>query len=144
MVPLYEFNCCNRKQYHRIDMNEQDLVVIKSRTLTLKERVISDEVVLVDSVGGDMYFMFELRYVPEDTDGRIRFCPIDDFHAKFEIDTYPTAVTEIIAPAYIGTYENKYDLYCKIVVNEQTPQTGSHNVIITFLRGKEDLHGTTN
>lgn len=123
-------------------MDEKDLVVIKSRTLTLKERVASDEVVLTDPVGGDMFFTFELFYIPEDHNGKIRFSPVDDFHAKFDVDTYPTAVTEIVAPARIGTYEDKYALYCKIVVEEQTPQTGNHNVIITFLRGKEVLDGS--
>lgn len=123
-------------------MDEKDLVVIKSRTLTLKERVSSDEVVLTDPVEGDMYFTFELFYIPDDYKGKIRYLPSDDFHAKFEIDTYPTAVTEIASPARIGTYQEKYALYCTIVVEEQTPQTGNHNVIITFLRGKEVLDGS--
>ena len=70
-------------------MDEKDLVVIKSRTLTLKERVSSDEVVLTDPVEGDMYFRFELFYIPDDYKGKIRYLPSDDFHAKFEIDTYP-------------------------------------------------------
>lgn len=122
-------------------MNEQDLIVIKSRTLVLKNRELSDEVVLTDPVGGDMYFQFELFYVPEDYDGKIRYLPSDDFHAKVEIDTFPTAVTEIASPARIGSYEDKYPLYFKVVVEEQTQQTERHNVIVTFLRGKEAIYG---
>lgn len=122
-------------------MNKQDLIVIKNRTLILKNGEASDEVVLTDPIGGDMYFRFKIVYIPEDTEGKIRYIPSDDFHATIEIDTCPAAVTENISPARIGTYENKYPLYFDVVVEQQTPQTERHNVIVTFLRGKEETDG---
>ena len=124
-------------------MDIKDLVVIKSRTLVLKNRENSDEVVLVDPNGEDAYFRFEIIYIPDDVEGKIRFTPLDDRHAKIEIDTKPLAVTETKTPIRIGTYEGKYPLFFEVVVQEQTPQTESHNVIVTFLRGKEALNGTT-
>lgn len=124
-------------------MNKQDLIVLKSRTLVLKNREISDEVVLTDPKGGDAFFRFEIIYISDEAEGKVRFLPSDDRHAKIEIDTTPLAVAAgTHFPIRIGTYEDKYPLFFEIVVQEQTPQTETHNVIVTFLRGKESSDGT--
>lgn len=123
-------------------MTEQDLTVIKSRTLVLREHEKSSEIVLTDDVEGDMYFSFELMYIPDNAEGKVRYNPIDDFHAKIEIDAYPTAVTEMSKPAKIGTYQNDYPLYFSIVVEPQLEQSKSHNVLITFYKGKEGADGS--
>lgn len=45
-------------------MKEEELTIIKSRPLVLKNGERSSEIVLADNTGdGDMFFTFEIRYV---------------------------------------------------------------------------------
>lgn len=119
-------------------MNEQDLEIIKSRSLFLKNGERSSEVVLVDPDGGDMFFTFELRYAEDKNKGKTRLRAIDAHHAEFIIDTLPEAITKPADFIEIGTYGvlNK-PLYLGFVVQPQIAQSGEHNVIITFYTRKE-------
>ncbi|MDE6096316.1 MAG: hypothetical protein K2G52_09010 [Muribaculaceae bacterium] len=123
-------------------MTFQDLDVIKSRTLFMKQGLHSGEVLLVDPDGGDMYFTFELRYTAEGSAGSTRFSSRDSHHADVIIDTRPNAITEPSEPIRIGTYgaDNK-PLYLGFVVQPQIGDTGLHNVIVTFYTGKEVSDG---
>lgn len=119
-------------------MTEQDLEIIKSRPLFLKNGERSSEVVLVDPDGGDMFFTFELRYAEDKNKGKTRLRAIDAHHAEFIIDTLPEAITKPADFIEIGTYGvlNK-PLYMGFVVQPQIAQSGEHNVIITFYTRKE-------
>ena len=119
-------------------MTEQDLEIIKSRPLFLKNGERSSEVILADPEGGNMFFTFELRYAQNKDTGKTRFRVLDSHHAEFVIDTLPEAITKPADFIEIGTYGalNK-PLYLGFVVLPQIAQRGEHNVIITFYTRKE-------
>ncbi|MDE6227684.1 MAG: hypothetical protein K2M63_09235 [Muribaculaceae bacterium] len=123
-------------------MTFQELDIIKSRTLFLKNNIASGEVILSDPDGGDMYFTFRLRYIDPDTEAKTTLTSVDQFHATVEIDVRPNAIIETEEPLPIGTYgkDNK-PLYLGIVVQPQIANSGQHNVIITFYTGKEAENG---
>lgn len=124
-------------------MNEKDLTVIKSRTLILKERERSSEVLLTDPDGGDTFLTFELRYVPKDSCGVTDWSVRDGQHADFVIDVLPDAITRPNKPILIGTYgKGSHPLYLGFVVQPQIGQTGEHEVTITFYIRKEGADGT--
>lgn len=118
-------------------MTEQDLEVIKSRTLVLKCNERSSDIVLVDPTGGDMYFTFELKYVTEECNGTTQLTATDPYHADVVIDTRPNAITKPNGFIHLGTYGYGRPLYLGFVVQPQIGQSGEHNVIVTFYTGKE-------
>ena len=121
------------------------MIVIKSRTLVLKNGEKSSEVMLADFDGGNMYFTFELRYVENEEAGKTRFSPIDAHHANFLIDTLPNAITKPNSIIEIGTYgKNNTRLFVGYVVQPQIANSGEHNVVITFYTGKEGANGSNN
>lgn len=81
------------------------LELIKTRTIFLKEGQTSGEVVLVDEVGGNMYFTFLLKYINKEGTGRTHFGVIDDYHASMTIETKPNSFTQLDEPLEIGTYQ---------------------------------------
>ena len=119
-------------------MKEQDLDVIKTRTLMLKNGVCSSEIVLTDPDGGDMYFTFEIRYISDTKLSQTHIYVTDIHHAKLVIDTTPAAITKPKEMIEIGTYgKNNKKLYLGFYVQPQIVQDGDHNVTITFYTGKE-------
>lgn len=123
-------------------MTEKELTVIKSRTLILKEREKSSEVLLADPDGGDTYLTFELRYVSESGAGFTDWKVIDSQHASFVIDVRANAITRPNEPILIGTFGKKeYPLYLGFVVQPQIGQTSEHEVTITFYIRKEGANG---
>lgn len=124
-------------------MKEQDLENIKSRQLFLKPGQKSSEVVLADPTG-DMYFTFELNYINDNMQGTTKWSSKGSYSGEFKIDTRPNSVTKPISPIKVGTYgkENK-SLYVGFVVMPQIPQTGEHEVTVTFYLGKEDRNGAS-
>lgn len=123
-------------------MKEQDLEIIKSRTLVLKNGEKSGSVILVDPVGGDMFLTFELKYIGDQDNGITQISTSDSHHADFIIDVRPNSVTKLAELIRIGVYGEGYPLYLGFVVQPQ--MAGEHNVIITFYKGKEVEDGTTN
>lgn len=124
-------------------MREQDLTVIKSRTLMLKNGVRSSEVLLADPKGGDSYLTFELKHVGENDPGITDWTVTDSHHAAFIIDVRPNAITRPVAPICIGIYgANNVSLYLGFVVQPQIGDTGEHEVTITFYTGKEVTDGS--
>lgn len=123
-------------------MTDKDLTVIKSRTLILKVRERSSEVLLSDPEGGDTYLTFELRNVPEGSAGYTDWRARDNQHADFTIDIQPNAITRPNAPILIGSYgKESHPLYLGFVVQPQIGQTSEHEVTITFYIGKEGTNG---
>ncbi len=123
-------------------MKEQDLEIIKSRTLVLKNGEKSGSVVLVDPVGGDMYLPFELKYIGEQSAGTTSLSASDPHHADFVIEVRPNSMTKPTELMLIGTYGKGTPLYLGFVVQPQI--AGEHNVIITFYKEKEVPDGTNN
>lgn len=124
-------------------MKEQDLTVIKSRTLLLKNGVRSSEVLLADQEGGDSYLTFELRYVGENAPGITDWTTSDPHHAAFTIDVRPNAITRPGEPIFIGTYGAKnLPLYLGFVVQPQIGDSGEHETTITFYIRKEVTDGS--
>lgn len=117
-------------------MSEQNLELIKTRTLFLKEGVKSGEIVLVDDIGGNMFFSFLLKYVHEGTEGKTQFQVLDDFHAMVTIETRPSAITKLKEPLEIGTYQQSKVLYLDVVVEPCTALGEDHNVTISFYINK--------
>ncbi|MBD5181011.1 MAG: hypothetical protein HDS98_00470 [Bacteroidales bacterium] len=123
-------------------MTFQELDIIKSRTLVLKNNIPSGEVILTDPSEGDMYFTFVLKYIDKDAVPRTNFTSVDRFHARVEIETRPNAITEPGQPIPVGTYGPDHkELFLGFVVQPQLANSGQHNVIITFYTGKEAHHG---
>lgn len=121
-----------------MNMREQDLTVIKSRTLLLKDGVRSSEVLLADADGGDSYLTFELRYVGENAPGVTDWTTSDPHHAAFIIEVRPNAITRPEEPILIGSYGNPgKPLYLNFVVQPQIAQTGEHETTVFFCVGKE-------
>lgn len=119
-------------------MDFLDLEVIKSRTLLLSVNVPSPEVVLADPEEGSIFFVFELHYIPNDEAGVSRMIPLDEHHAKIEIEIRPDALVEPSKPMRVGTYgANHRPLYLGFAVEPQMGNSGRHNVTITFYVGKE-------
>jgi len=124
-------------------MTEQDLTVIKNRTLVLKEREKSSEILLADPEGEDSFLSFELRYVSDSASGYTDWSVSDPHHAAFLIDVRPNAITRPNKPILIGTYgKNNYPLFLGFVVQPQIGHSGEHEVTITFYIGKEEVNGT--
>ena len=67
-------------------MKEQDLEIIKSRTLFLKEGDKSSEIILVDPCNGDMYFTFELKYIEDIVSAKTKLSIKDEHHAELVKD----------------------------------------------------------
>ena len=88
-------------------MSEQSLELIKTRTLFLAEGIWSGDVVLVDNIGGNMYFNLQIRYVSEDSAARTKFDIVDSFHAKMVFETKPKSLAKFDEPIEIGTYQER-------------------------------------
>lgn len=114
--------------------NPTKLELIKTRELYLKEGVKSNEVVLVDEVGGDMYFTFTLVYV-EGKNTNTHFYAKDNFHADVVIETAPNVTTEWEEPVHIGSYAKERKLYFDVVVEPRSAM-GKHRVVLSFFISK--------
>lgn len=125
-------------------MKEQNLEIIKDRTLVLKQGETSNELKLVDPHGDDMFLTFELKYISGEGAGFTRIKAPDSQHANIIIETRPNAVTEPEDYIELGTYSDGTPLYIGFVVQPQIAQSGLHNVIITFYKGKEVTNGANN
>ena len=125
-------------------MKEQDLEIIKNRTLVLKQGERSSELKLVDPEGGDMYLVFELKYIKSNEHGTTQITPTDPYHASVVIETLPNSITEPEDYIKIGTYGDGAPLYLGFVVQPQIAQSGQHNVIVTFYKEKEGRYGSDN
>ena len=123
-------------------MKEQDLEIIKSRTLFLKEGDKSSEIILVDPCNGDMYFTFELKYIEDIVSAKTKLSIKDEHHAELVIDTTPNGITKPENVIELGTYgaENR-PLYIGFVIQPQIANSSEHNVIITFYTRKEVKDG---
>ena len=114
----------------------QVLEIVKTRNIFLKEGQVSDEIVLVDSIGeGDMYFTFCLKYIPEEIEGRTYFNVKDEFHVDVVIETKPNAHTRLESPYLLGTYAKDKDLLVNIVVKPREADD-THDVTILFYVNK--------
>ena len=123
-------------------MKEQDLEIIKSRTLVLKNEEKSGSVILVDPIGGDMFLTFELKYIGEQSAGKTSLSSTDPHHADIVIEIRPNSITKPKELIKLGTYGEDAPLYLGFVVQPQI--AGEHNVIITFYKEKEVTDGTNN
>ncbi|HIY88184.1 MAG TPA: hypothetical protein H9824_05715 [Candidatus Bacteroides pullicola] len=118
-------------------MRVEDLELIKTRNLFLKEGAPSGEIVLVDNIGGDMYFTFKLKYVGNsEKEGSTQFNVKDDFHAELVIDTKPFSFTKLKEPLYIGNYQGSKYLYLDFIVQPCASLGEPHNVIVSFYVNK--------
>lgn len=114
-------------------MSEQMLELIKTRTIFLKEGQTSGEVVLVDGVGGNMYFTFLLKYINKEGTGRTHFGVIDDYHASMTIETKPNSFTQLDEPLEIGTYQKTRTLYIDVAVEPcMNSEERLHRVTVSF------------
>lgn len=115
--------------------DSNNIEIIKTRNIFLKEGVVSDDIVLVDEVGGNMYFTFELKYVPDLNEAQTRVRISDDFHAKVVIETQPFATTSLPEPFNIGSYGNGKDFLIDFKIFP-VMQDGTHSATITFYTSK--------
>lgn len=115
-------------------MTKQELELIKTRNIILKTGEESEELVLVDEKEGDMYFSFLLEYVSEGMPTKTRMHVTDKFHAKFTIETIPSAIMGF-EPHKIGTYGNDRGLYIAIRC-EPCNALGEHGLLISFYTEK--------
>lgn len=123
-------------------MSEKFLELIKTRTIFLNEGLESGELVLVDDIGGDMYFTFLLRYVPENSAVNTHFEVIDSFHARMTVETRPNSFTQLNEPLEIGTYQQKRVLYMDVAVEPCLNQEErKHRVTVSFYTDKEKEEG---
>lgn len=122
-------------------MNEKNLEIIKDRTLVLKAHERSNEIVLVDPDGGNMFLTFELRYIGENDSGSTTIKPLDLHHVEVVIETRPDAITKPSMLIELGTYADTRPLFLGFVVQPQLANSGEHNVIVTFYAGKEVVNG---
>lgn len=120
-------------------MSAQELELIKDRQLFLRNGEPSSEVVLVDANGdGDMYFIFQLRYVEGTEKPQTNIQILDSHHATLIIGTSPEKVTKPVKPVQIGHYgEERKALYISFVVEPRMTAEGDHPVNISFYAGKE-------
>lgn len=125
-------------------MKEQNLEIIKDGTLVLKQGEVSNELKLVDPQGDDMFLTFELKYISREETAFTRIKTTDPQHANIIIETRPNAVTEPSEYIELGTYSDGAPLYIGFVVQPQIAQSGLHNVIVTFYKGKEVKNGANN
>lgn len=111
-----------------------NLEIIKTRNLYLKEGIPSEEIVLVDTQGeGDMYFTFTIKYTKGISS--THYSAEDEFHANITIETSASAITKPKHPFLVGEYGNK-NLLIGFVVNPCTAD-GDHNVVVTFYTNKK-------
>lgn len=120
-------------------MSEQNLELITTRNLFLKEGIQSSEILLKDT-DGDMYFRMTLKYVGDEEDGRTQFEIIDPHHAAFIVETRPNAITRLASPYEIGTYQTDKTLYFDFTVQPRM-ESGEHEVTVSFYTNKEN-YGT--
>lgn len=108
---------------------KQNIEIVQTRTIFLKEGQLSREVVLLDPTG-NMYFSVCLKYISSETVGQTHIEIIDDYHARFTIETRPQAQTGLDAPFQIGSYLGR-KLFFDFVVMPQGAD-GLHNTTLTF------------
>ena len=121
-------------------VKEQELEIIKSRTLVLKAGERSGTVWLVDPEGGDIYLTFELRHIGDHENLSTHFTSPDAHHVDFVIYVRPHSTTRPSELLRIGDYGAGYPLYLGFVVQPQI--SGEHSVIVTFCKGRKERSET--
>lgn len=116
-------------------MSRENLELIKSRTIFLKENEFSSDIVLVGDNDGDMFFKFRLYY-SDNSKGAAQFDAKDEHHAMFMIATKPNAMTALVEPLEIGTYQGRI-LYIDINIEPCQVQGGPHRLTVNFLKSAE-------
>lgn len=110
-------------------MDKQNLEIVKTRTLFLKEHEDSNEIILTGD-GEDMFFTVCLHYILSGVQGHTHIEIKDTHHAKFTIETTPSSITKLTSPYRIGVYKEK-SLYFDFVVQPKEVD-GTHHVTLTF------------
>lgn len=120
-------------------MSEQNLELINSFSLFLKNGEISSEVRLSDPEDGDSYLTFLLRHIDNSVAGSTNFEVIDIKHAKFLIDVRPHSITRPSTPILIGTYgKDNRPMYLNFVIQPQIANTGEHEVTVSLYLSKKE------
>jgi hypothetical protein len=117
-------------------MCDSNLVIFKTSSLFLKEGETSPNIVLSDTIGGDMYFSFLIQYVPANGPSTTEFVVEDNHHAKINIRTRADAQTKISSPIEIGTYGEAQKLYLDFVVEPSIDGQKEHKLTINFYINK--------
>lgn len=117
-------------------MCDSNLVIIQTSSLFLKEGETSPNIVLSDTIGGDMYFSFFIQYALENEQSTTEFIVEDDHHAKINIRTRAYAQTKISSPIEIGTYGESQKLYLDFVVEPSVDGQTEHKLTINFYINK--------
>ncbi len=117
-------------------MCDSNLVIIQTSSLFLKEGETSPNIVLSDTIGGDMYFSFFIQYALENGQSTTEFIVEDDHHAKINIRTRAYVQTKISSPIEIGTYRGSQKLYLDFVVEPSVDGQTEHKLTINFYINK--------
>ena len=97
---------------------------------------MSGDVVLVDEIGGNMYFKLKLNYVLDGRPSNTHFNVLDNFHAEMTMETTKKSFTKFEEPLEIGTYQDK-KLYIDVAVEPCLDDTNNtHRVTISFYTEK--------
>ncbi len=123
-------------------MKAHEMEIVKDATLVLRQGEKSNEFIIDDPSGENMYLTFELRYIKDNEQGITQIKATDTQHANLIIDTKPNAIVEPMEYIKLGTYDDGTPLYLRFVVQPQIAQSGQHNVIVMFLKEKKTKNGS--
>lgn len=85
-------------------MCDKTFTILKDFVLSITSGRESEQMMVEDRVGGDMYFRFLIKELEENQSGNIQFEPYDDYHAVFTLEIPKGARVQRTEPMYIGTY----------------------------------------
>jgi hypothetical protein len=118
-------------------MCEQNLEIIKTRDIFLKNGEKSDVVLLKDPEGVvDMHFTFCLKYVGDNVQTQTHYKVADKSSADFIIETRPNSYTELKQPFRIGTFgKEEKGLFINFKVYP-CDESNTHHMYLSFLTSK--------
>lgn len=91
-------------------MCDKTFTILKGLELSVIPGRESEQMIVEDHIGGDMYFKFLIKELEASQPGNIQFDPYDDYHATFTLEIPRGARVQRTDPMYIGTYGQKSEM----------------------------------
>ena len=116
-------------------MEAKDFLQVQQMTWDASPFTETNEQVVEDEVGGDIYIAALVNYISETDESDTELKIKDKYHAVVVVGTTPLASTKTENPIRIGTFRGK-DLYMSVSCGAISSD-GRHNIVVNLLSPKE-------